>query len=66
MKLKVSSPGGGTVFAAIFWNAQVISFELPDGSAGWVIMAVDGVIEIHDTFLGVPVQTIRKLNPLWS
>ena len=50
-----ASPGIGAVRVGVYWNSKLVCFVLPDGTTGRVIVAVDGVIEVHDALLAVPV-----------
>ena len=47
-----------TALLGVYWNAKLISLEFPDGATRWVVVAVDGIIEIHHGFLAVPVQAV--------
>ena len=55
-----------TAVVCVNGNAQVIRFVFPDGARRGVVVVVDGVIEVHDSFLVVPIQTIGKLNSIWA
>ena len=55
-----------TAVVCVNGNAQFICLVLPDGARRRVIMVVDGVVEVHDPFLVIPVQTIGKLNAIWA
>lgn len=65
-QLSTGSPGVWTACVSIYWDSKLVCFVLPNGTAGWVIVTVDGVIEVHDTFFAVPVQTIGNLHSFWS
>ncbi len=56
--LLLGSPGVLTAGVCVYWNAHVISLVLPDCTAWRIIVVVDGVIEVHDTLLFIPVKSI--------
>ena len=50
----------------VYWHTKFVCLVFPDCAAGWVIIIVDRVIEVHDALLAVPVKTIGQLHPFWT
>jgi len=55
-----------TAVVGIHGDAQFVCLVLPNSTAWGIIVIIDGVIEVHDTLLGVPIQAIGQLHPIRS
>ena len=61
-----NSPRMFTAITSVNGHAQFVRLELPDGARWRLVVAVDGVVEVHHAFLHVPIQSIGQLHPLRS
>ena len=55
-----------TAWVSIYWDSKLVCFVLPNCATGWVVVTIDGVIEVHDTLFAVPVQTVGDLHSIRS